>query len=80
MLCQIRQIQTKQGNLINSKFSQSINVAWRTCDRNGKDISSCFNESKKILGCLMKRETCQLKKNCSMVQIYFLKLWLLDLG
>ena len=43
--------------------SQSVNVEWRTCDRNNKDMSSCFDESKKkFLGCSMLRETSQLKK------------------
>ena len=44
--------------------SQSVKVEWRTCDRNNKDMSSCFDESKKkFLGCSMLRETSQLKKN-----------------
>ena len=32
-----------------SKNSQSINVEWQKCDRNSKDMYSCFDESKKVI-------------------------------
>ena len=50
LLCQI---QANQSNFLTFKISQSINVEWSTCDRNNKDMYSCFYENKKSLGCSM---------------------------
>ena len=55
------------------KISQSINVVWHDYDRNDKDISSSFYESKKIVACLIKRETVNLKKKTEDGEkVYFL--------
>ena len=75
----LRQIQANQSSLLTtpSNISQLIHDEWHKCDRGGKDIYSCFYESKKLLVCLMQRETCQLEIKQSMVKIYFLKLLLI---
>ena len=56
-------------------MSQSINVKRHHYDRNDKDISRIFYESKKIFACLIKREMVNLKKKTEDGEkVYFLKL------
>ena len=55
-------IQSNQSNNTHLKnINQSINVEWRTCDTNSKDMYSCFDESKKFLDLSMYRGMCQLE-------------------
>ena len=46
-------VKFKQNNQIAStlKINQSLNVESKTCDRNNKDMYSCFYESKKLRVC-----------------------------
>ena len=68
-------VKFKETNQIFSslKISQSINTESSTCDRNNKRMYSWFYESKKLLGCLMKRKE---KKKQKMVKMSFLKILL----
>ena len=57
-----------------SKISQSINV-----EKNNKDIYSSFNESRKSLIFDVKRNV-SIGKKQKIVEIYFLKLLLINFG
>ena len=50
VLCEI---QANQSNFSHLNINQSINVEQSKCDRNNKDMYSCFYESKKFFGCSM---------------------------
>ena len=63
-------------------MSQLINVAWRTCEINDKDIYSSFMKARNPW--FFYEETCRLKKkNHRMVEMFLFlkkKLFLIDLG
>ena len=59
----LSKIRTNQSNFSPLIFSQSAIVEYRNCDINDKNISSCFYESKKIFGRLVRREKVYLRNN-----------------
>ena len=75
----LSQIQANQLNLLTFKNQPINNVEWSTCDKNNKSMHSYFYERKKLLGSLIKKETCQLEKKENGENI-FLKLLLIDFG